>query len=59
HIRLKVKHSGTSWDAVGFDLGAYSGEIAHFMDIVYNLELNRWNGTETLRLNLIDFEPSR
>lgn len=59
HVRLKVRQAGVTWDAVGFGLGACSGEMTQYLDIVYILELNRWNGTETLRLNLIDFEPSR
>jgi hypothetical protein len=25
------------------------------MDVVYNLEIDRWNGNETLRLNILDF----
>ncbi len=59
HLRLKVRQVGVTWDAIGFGLGACSGEMTPYLDIVYNLELNRWNGNETLRLNLIDFEPSK
>ena len=59
HVRLKVRQGGITWDAVGFDMGTYNSEINQYLDIVYYLELNRWNGTETLRLNLVDFEPSR
>jgi single-stranded-DNA-specific exonuclease len=25
------------------------------LDIVYNLELDQWNGKSTLRLNIVDF----
>jgi single-stranded-DNA-specific exonuclease len=59
HLKLKVKQAGAVWDVMGFDQGAYVAEIAPYIDTVCNLELNRWNGQETLRLNLLDFEPSK
>jgi len=58
HLRLKLKQDGTRWDGVGFGLGSYLAEVASPLDIVYNLEINRWNGEERLRLNIIDFAPS-
>ncbi len=58
HIRLKLKHQGVTWDAIGFRLGNLSQEITTQIDIAYNLELDRWNGAERLRINLIDFAPS-
>ncbi len=60
HLKLKLKkQSGKVWDAMGFGLGGYTSEMTRCMDMVYTVELNRWNGQETLRLNLIDFEPSK
>jgi single-stranded-DNA-specific exonuclease len=59
HLKLKVKQSGVVWDAMGFGLGSCVGEIKPYMDLVYNLDLDRWNGTEKLRLSLLDFEPSQ
>ncbi len=58
HVRLKVKQDGASWDVVCFDFGQHCNELTRFVDIVYTIEMNRWNGTETLRLNLLDFEQS-
>jgi single-stranded-DNA-specific exonuclease len=55
HLRLKLKQGGTVWDGVGFRLGGYLGEISPLMDIVYNLEIDRWGDKERLRLNLVDF----
>ncbi len=46
------------WAAVGFGLGNYLAEISPALDIVYNLEIDRWGGTETLRLNILDFAPT-
>jgi single-stranded-DNA-specific exonuclease len=57
HLRLKLKQGGTVWDGVGFRLGGYLGEISPQLDIVYNLEIDRWGDKERLRLNLVDFAP--
>ncbi|UCD54441.1 MAG: single-stranded-DNA-specific exonuclease RecJ, partial [Dehalococcoidia bacterium] len=58
HLRLKLKQSGTVWDGVGFRLGNYLAEVSSPLDIVYNLEIDRWGGVEKLRLNILDFAPS-
>ena len=57
HLRLTLKQGDTVWDAVGFRLGSAIAEIATPLDIVYNLELDRWGGNERLRLNILDFAP--
>ena len=55
HLRLKVKQGGTVWNGVAFGLGNYLTEISPLLDIVYNLEIDRWGGEERLRLNILDF----
>ena len=59
HLRLKLKQGGIIWDAVGFRLGNYLAEISSHLDVVYNLEIDRWGGKERLRLNILDFAPAR
>jgi hypothetical protein len=44
------------FDAVGFGLGNYIDELSNSIDIVYNLEMDHWNGQSKLRLNVLDFE---
>ncbi|MBI4296857.1 MAG: single-stranded-DNA-specific exonuclease RecJ [Chloroflexi bacterium] len=58
HLKLKLKQSKTVWDGVGFGLGNYLCEVASPIDIVYNLSVDRWDGQERLRLNILDFAPS-
>ena len=58
HLRLRLRDGRITWKAIGFDLGPLSSEIAPEIDIVYNLVLDRWNGEETLGLNILDFSPS-
>jgi single-stranded-DNA-specific exonuclease len=59
HIRIKLKQGGCIWDGVGFGLGSYISEITPHVNIVYNLEIDRWNGHETLRLNILDFGAAK
>ena len=58
HLRMKLQQGNMIWDGVAFKLGDYINDMARFMDIVYNLEMDRWNGQEKLRLNIIDMAPS-
>ena len=58
HLRLKLRQGDTLWDAVAFRQGDCLSGITPSMDIVYNLEIDRWKGKETLRLNISDLAPS-
>ncbi len=58
HLRMKLRQGRTSWDGVAFRLRDHIPEIAPRLDIVYNLEIDRWNGQEKLRLNILDFKKS-
>ena len=59
HLRLKLEQNGMVWDAVAFGFGAHQAEMSAPIDIVYNLELDQWNGKSTLRLNLLDFAKAK
>jgi len=54
HLRLRLAHDGKVWDAVAFGFGQYLPEYTKAIDIVYNLELNQWNGEENLRFTVLD-----
>jgi len=59
HLRLKLKQADSLWDGVAFRLGDSLTKVLHLpLDLVYNLEQDRWRGVETLRLNILDFAPS-
>jgi single-stranded-DNA-specific exonuclease len=55
HLSLKLKGNTTTWKSVGFGMGKDRPETGEKLDIVYTLEVDRWNGEETLRLNLLDY----
>lgn len=58
HLKLRLRDRRITWKAIAFDLGGLAGEIAPEIDIVYNLVIDRWNGDESLALNILDFAPS-
>ncbi len=58
HLRLKLRQSGMTWDAVAFRFANHTGEFAPRIDVVYNLEIDTWNGRNQLRLNILDFKKS-
>ena len=58
HLRLRLRQGGIVWEGVGFRLGNYLAEVSSPLDIVYNLEVDRWGGEERLRLNILDFAPT-
>jgi len=58
HLRLKVRQNSKVWDAVGFRCGDFISEVAPTIDMVYYMEVDRWQGAETLRLNMLDFSPA-
>ena len=59
HLKLRLKQGGTVWDGVGFRLGSHLAEVSPRLDIVFNLEVDRWCGAERLRLNILDFAPAK
>jgi single-stranded-DNA-specific exonuclease len=57
HLKLKLQDGKVIWDAIGFGLGNLAPGIASYLDIVYNLGIDRWEGGERLQLNILDFSP--
>ncbi len=58
HLRMKLRQGGMVWDGVGFGMGGSLSEVSSPLDVVYNLEVDRWGGGERLRLNMLDFAPA-
>ncbi|MFC1899655.1 single-stranded-DNA-specific exonuclease RecJ [Chloroflexota bacterium] len=57
HLVMKFRQENSVWDGVGFRMGDNATEITSHMDILYNIEVDNWNGADRLRLNLLDFHP--
>jgi single-stranded-DNA-specific exonuclease len=57
HLRMRLRQGGTVWSAVAFGMGCHRGEVSSHLDVVFNVEADRWNGADRLRLNILDFGP--
>lgn len=59
HLKLRLADGSLSTDAVGFSLGelADACPAGEKVDIAFTPEINRWNGSERLQLNLRDVRP--
>jgi len=58
HLKMRLRQDGTVWDGVGFQCGERLAEAVSPLDVVFNLEIDKWSGEDRLRLNLADFAPS-
>ena len=57
HFKLSIRSGGALWNVVAFGQSWHDG--TQFVDILYKLELDHWNGeSRDLRLNLQDYAPS-
>jgi len=62
HLKLTLidPASDVTVSAIGFDLAEKADDVAAGVpfDVVYTLEVNSWNGKESLQLNIRDIRPS-
>lgn len=59
HLKLKLACAGKrDLDAIGFNLGAWARRLPSIIDIAYQLEMNEWNGSRSLQLNVQDIRPA-
>ena len=56
HLKLRVSDQSVVRDAIGFNLGAVSQELASTkeVDLAFSVEENNWNGSTQVQLNLKD-----
>ncbi len=60
HIRFAVKENGCSFTGIGFNMSEKFSILQQNLpvDIVYTIDLNEWNGEQTLQLKVIDIALS-
>ena len=60
HIKLTLKDNNFHIDSIGFNLGHLAEEyqIGDKVDVVGSLEINRFNGRESVQINLKDLRKS-
>ena len=60
HLKLTLKDNNTIINAIGFNMGNYSEEflIGDKIDVIGNLELNKFNGITSVQINMKDIRKS-
>ena len=61
HIRFVVKQGNHSFTGIGFNLVSKFGILLSKqpMDILFNLDMNEWNGEKNLQLQVLDIRPCK
>jgi len=61
HLKFKVRRDNRIFDCIGFGFGEFLNmmhERPLYVDIVYVLEFNNWNGTNSIQLRIRDIKLS-
>ncbi len=60
HLKLRLKEENMCIDAIGFNLGELASEykLGEKVDIAGNLEINSYNGTDNVQINIKDITKS-
>lgn len=58
HLRLTLSDGIHHLDGIAFSWGSYLNMLPDRVDIVYNLDVNEWNGRRSLQLSVRDIRPA-
>lgn len=58
HLKLVVSDGWVHMDAIAFRQGHWAGQLPKRVDLLYNFEMNEFNGRQMLQLNVRDIKPS-
>ena len=60
HLKLTLKENNTIINAIGFNMGKLVNDflLGDRVDVVGSLEINKFNGRETIQINLKDMRKS-
>ncbi len=58
HLKLKLASGTRMIDAIAFKQGYWADHIPQFIDALYHLEINEWNGYTKLQMNIQDLRSS-
>ena len=59
HLKIKIKEEHRTLEGIGFKLSKIGNQIFpgnKVVDLAFNIELNSWNGTENVQLNIKDIK---
>ncbi len=58
HLRLTVTDGRITYDAIAFQQGFWKDSLPNKIDILYQFEVNEYNGRLSLQLNVRDIKPT-
>jgi single-stranded-DNA-specific exonuclease len=58
HLKMTVGKDQSMIDCIGFRMGDWANHLPPCIDVMYVLEVNVYNGRESLQLNLRDIRPA-
>ena len=59
HLRLVLNAGRVRYEAIAFGQGHWNGQLPGMVDIAYTFEINKYQGRESLQLNIKDIKPSK
>jgi single-stranded-DNA-specific exonuclease len=59
HLKLMLTDGKGRWDAIAFRQGEWADQLPDYVDVVYQIETNEWNGRRMLQLNVQDLRPTQ
>jgi len=59
HLKLVVSDGKITYDAIAFRQGHWFTQLPEYIDIMYNFELNEFNGQLSLQLNIKDIRAAQ
>ncbi|MCF8144021.1 MAG: single-stranded-DNA-specific exonuclease RecJ [Deltaproteobacteria bacterium] len=54
HLKVRLRQGDTIHESIGFGLGRYHTLLGERVDVLFTPELNRWQGSETIQLKIVD-----
>jgi hypothetical protein len=57
HLRLRLRQGHQEITALAFNQ-AQRWADAPYLDLVYSVTVDRWRGTDTVNLKVLDFQPA-
>ncbi|MFQ6028134.1 MAG: single-stranded-DNA-specific exonuclease RecJ [Dehalococcoidia bacterium] len=57
HLRLRLRQGDQEITALAFNQADHWVDVP-YLDLVYTVTIDRWRGTETVNLKVLDFKPS-
>ena len=58
HLRMRLRHEGSVWDAIAFRQRGRLHEAQDAIDVVYTMGVDTWGHAPTLKLTVLDFRPT-